>query len=162
MVKHLPTMQESQVRSLGWEDPLEKKRQRTPVLLLRKFHGWRSVVGYSSWGRKESDMTEQHHFHLGFNGYCFWCGNRWGSLSLLATGIAFCARPTVFPSTHTLGFTFCSISERERAGSIFINTEAWTLLSTSLPRRGEGDSSMIRKVWENSTESQLQLKGWLK
>ena len=71
MIKHLPTMQESQVRSLGWEDPLEKKWQRTPVLLLRKFHGWRSVVGYSSWGRKESDMTEQHHFHLGFNGYCF-------------------------------------------------------------------------------------------
>ena len=24
MVKHLPTMQETQVRSLGWEDPLEK------------------------------------------------------------------------------------------------------------------------------------------
>ena len=25
MVKHLPTMQETQVQSLGWEDPLEKK-----------------------------------------------------------------------------------------------------------------------------------------
>ena len=25
MVKHLPTMQESRVRSLGWEDPLEKE-----------------------------------------------------------------------------------------------------------------------------------------
>ena len=25
MVKHLPTMQETQVRSLGWEDPLEKE-----------------------------------------------------------------------------------------------------------------------------------------
>ena len=24
MVKHLPTMRETQVRSLGWEDPLEK------------------------------------------------------------------------------------------------------------------------------------------
>ena len=24
-VKHLPTMQETQVRSLGWEDPLEKE-----------------------------------------------------------------------------------------------------------------------------------------
>ena len=24
MVKHLPTMQETRVRSLGWEDPLEK------------------------------------------------------------------------------------------------------------------------------------------
>ena len=25
MVKHLPVMQETQVRSLGWEDPLEKE-----------------------------------------------------------------------------------------------------------------------------------------
>ena len=25
MVKRLPTMQETQVRSLGWEDPLEKE-----------------------------------------------------------------------------------------------------------------------------------------
>ena len=25
MVKHLPIMQETQVRSLGWEDPLEKE-----------------------------------------------------------------------------------------------------------------------------------------
>jgi len=25
MVKHLPTMWETQVRSLGWEDPLEKE-----------------------------------------------------------------------------------------------------------------------------------------
>ena len=25
----------------------------------RKFHGQRSLVGYSPWGRKESDMTEQ-------------------------------------------------------------------------------------------------------
>ena len=25
MVKRLPTMQETQVRYLGWEDPLEKK-----------------------------------------------------------------------------------------------------------------------------------------
>ena len=39
-----------------------------------------------------------------------------------------------------------------------MKTEAWTIFSTSLPRRGEGDSSMIRNSGENSTESQLQLK----
>ena len=31
-------------------------------LLLGKSHGWRSLVGYSPWGRKESDTTEQLHF----------------------------------------------------------------------------------------------------
>ena len=36
-------------------------RQSTPVLLPRKFHGWRSLVGYSPWGHKESDTTEQLH-----------------------------------------------------------------------------------------------------
>ena len=34
------------------------KWQPTPVFLPRKFHGWRSLVGYSPWGLKESDMTE--------------------------------------------------------------------------------------------------------
>ena len=28
----------------------------------RKSHGWRSLVGYSPWGHKESDMTEGLHF----------------------------------------------------------------------------------------------------
>ena len=56
---------------------------------------------------------------------------------MTATGIAFCARPTDFPSAHTLGFTFCSIKEREREGSIFMKTEAWTLLGISLPKRGD-------------------------
>ena len=51
---------------------------------------------------------------------------------------------TVFPSAHTLGFTFCSINGRERAGSVFMKIEIWTSLSISLPRRGEGDSGTIR------------------
>ena len=36
--------------------------QPTPVLLPGKFHGQRSLVGYSPWGRKESDTTGQLHF----------------------------------------------------------------------------------------------------
>ena len=38
------------------------KWQPTPVLLPGKSHGWRSLVGYSPWGRKESDTTERLHF----------------------------------------------------------------------------------------------------
>ena len=52
-VKRLPAMQETQVRSLGWEDPLEKEMATHSSTLA-----WRSLVGYSPWGRKESDMTE--------------------------------------------------------------------------------------------------------
>ena len=38
--------------------PWRKKWQPTPVLLPGKFHGLRSLVGYSLWCRKELDMTE--------------------------------------------------------------------------------------------------------
>ena len=34
----------------------------TPVLLPGNSHGWRSLVGCSPWGYKESDTTEQLHF----------------------------------------------------------------------------------------------------
>ena len=61
-VKALPTMWETRVRSLGGEDPWRRKWQPTPVLLPGKSHGWRSLIGYRPWGRKESDTTEQLHF----------------------------------------------------------------------------------------------------
>ena len=35
----------------------------TPVFLPGESHGRRSLVGYSPWGRKESDTTEQLHTH---------------------------------------------------------------------------------------------------
>ena len=63
MVKNSPAMQETQVWSLGQEDPLEKRMAtHSSILAWREFHGQRSLVGYRSprgaWGRKESDMTE--------------------------------------------------------------------------------------------------------
>ena len=39
-----------------------RKWQATPVFLPGKPHGQRSLAGYSPWGCKESDMTEQLHF----------------------------------------------------------------------------------------------------
>ena len=38
--------------------------QSTPALLPGKSHGQRSLIGYSPWGRKESDTTERVHFHF--------------------------------------------------------------------------------------------------
>ena len=43
LVKNLPTMLETWVPSLGWEDPLEKGK----VFLPEESHGQRSLVGYS-------------------------------------------------------------------------------------------------------------------
>ena len=47
MLENLPAVQETWVRSLDWEDPLEKGMAT---------HS--SLKGYSPWGRKESDTTE--------------------------------------------------------------------------------------------------------
>ena len=74
-----------------------------------------------------------------FCGYCFSCGNKGGSLSLTTTGIAYCARSTDFQTACTLVFPVFSIKWREKEGSIFMKTEAWSLLSISLPKKGEGD-----------------------
>ena len=45
----------------------------TPVLLPGKSHGWRSLVGCSPWGQKESDTTKQLHFHFSLS--CIGEGN---------------------------------------------------------------------------------------
>ena len=51
-------MQETQVQSLGWEDPLEKGMATHFSILSGEFHGQRSLVGCSPWSRKESGKTE--------------------------------------------------------------------------------------------------------
>ena len=59
MVKDLPAVWETWVRSLGWDDPLGKEWQPIPVFLPGEFQGQRSLEGYSPWGHKELDRTEQ-------------------------------------------------------------------------------------------------------
>ena len=63
MVKNLLTKQEMQVRSLDREDPLEKGMASHFSILAGKSHGPKSLVGYSLWGPKESDTTEQLSTH---------------------------------------------------------------------------------------------------
>ena len=57
MAKNLPAKRETQVQSLGREDPLEKG-MATQYSCLEKFHVKRNLVGYSPWGYRESDTTE--------------------------------------------------------------------------------------------------------
>ena len=51
-------MQETWVPSLIWEDPLEKEIATHSCILAWKFHGQRSLEGYSPWGHKESGTTK--------------------------------------------------------------------------------------------------------
>ena len=59
-------MQETQemwVQFLGQEMPWKREWLPTPVFLPEKSHGRRSLAGYSPWGLKESEMTEQLSAH---------------------------------------------------------------------------------------------------
>ena len=61
-LKHLPAMQETQVRSLGWEDPLEKEMATHSSILAWRIPWMEEPGGLQV--RKESDMTERLHFHF--------------------------------------------------------------------------------------------------
>ena len=58
MVKNLPAMQETQIQSLGWEDPLKKEMTTPSSILAGESQGRGSLVGCRLWGRTESDTTE--------------------------------------------------------------------------------------------------------
>ena len=61
-VKRLPTMRESRVQSLGWEDLLEKEMV-TPSSILAWKIPWTEEPGRQH--SKESDTTGRLHFHFG-------------------------------------------------------------------------------------------------
>ena len=62
-IKRLPAMQETRVRSLGWEDPLGKEMATHSSILAWRIP-WTEEPGRLQSTGKESDMTEQLHFHF--------------------------------------------------------------------------------------------------
>ena len=61
-VKNPPAMQETQetfVQSLCREDPLEEEMATHSNICAGKFHGQRSLAGYSPWGLNELDTAEE-------------------------------------------------------------------------------------------------------
>ena len=59
MVKNLPAMWEIWIRSLGWEDILEKGMATHFSILAWRIPRDRSLAGYSPQGHKELNMTER-------------------------------------------------------------------------------------------------------
>ena len=57
-VRNLRPIQETQIQSLGQEDPLEKEMATRSSILAWRIQGQRSLAGYSPWSCHESDMTE--------------------------------------------------------------------------------------------------------
>ena len=59
MIKNLPAMQETWVRFLGWEDPLEKEMANHFSILAWKIPWTEIPSRLQSLGSQESDMTER-------------------------------------------------------------------------------------------------------
>ena len=74
LVKNLPAMQETWVRSLVGKIPWRRERLPTPIFLPREFHGL-----YSPRGRQESDMTEQ----LSLYNFISFRGKKWENLNFI-------------------------------------------------------------------------------
>ena len=54
-VKNLAPVQETQAKSLGWEDPLDKGMHIHSSILAMDRGAW----DYSQWSHKELDMTNE-------------------------------------------------------------------------------------------------------
>ena len=59
MVKHLPTMWETQVRSLGWEDPLEKRMAAQSSILAWEIPWTEEPGGLQSMGSQKWTQLSQ-------------------------------------------------------------------------------------------------------
>ena len=64
MVKNLPASSED-ARDIGSSSGLGRSPgwQPSPLVLPEKFHGQKSLVGYSPWDHKESDTTKRLSMH---------------------------------------------------------------------------------------------------
>ena len=77
LVKNPPAMWETWVRSLGWEDPLEKGKATHSSILA-----WR-IPRTNPWGHKESGTTERLSLSLLF----IWLCGRHAQLLVVARGL---------------------------------------------------------------------------
>ena len=64
MVKNPPTVQETQVRSLGQEGPLEKEMATHSSIVARRILWTEKAGRLSLWGHKESDLILQLSTHV--------------------------------------------------------------------------------------------------
>ena len=94
----------------------------TPVLLPGKSHGWRSLVGYSSWGREESDMTEWLHSHFSLS--CIGEGNG-NTLQCSSWRIPGMGEPGGLPSmgSHRVRHDWSNLAAAAAAASYSISLE---------------------------------------
>ena len=100
------------IRKIPWR----RKWHSTSVLLPGKSHRLRSLVGYSPWGRKESDMTEQLHF----TSYIY---------IMHACMYSCFSHIHLFEGAHR---TLCTVAHQSLLSMVFSRQEYWSRLCHAL------------------------------
>ena len=120
-VKRLPTMRMPGFDPWVGKIPWRRKWQPTPVLLPGKAHGLRILVGYSPWGRKESDTTGPLHFTCALHG--FYCAvhtrtcQEWASQSCKKVLLP---RPQYLPANYEGFLLYCRLLKT----SVFLSKQS--------------------------------------
>ena len=133
-------MQETRFDSWVGKIPWRRKWQSTPALLPGKSRGWRSLIRYSPYGRRESDTTEQLHFH--FHQYVI--------LSFLIKSHFLL---WIWEGSNTINFAkkraaFCLFSKREKASHTSASCYMQELKSTHIHQDKIGEQRF--NTWESS------------
>ena len=120
MVKNPPETWETWVRSLGWEDPLEKGMAIHPSILPGVFHGQRSLVATAHGVQKSQTWPSNFHFHWHY------LSQKNGSLTLSVAGNDICdsIKSFLFPSLLPL-------------------TGRWTTLWNAFAKQAVGSPSLF-------------------
>ena len=131
--------------TVSYSSLMEKALATLPVLLPGKSHGWRSLVGCSPWGHKESDRTERLHFHFSLscigegNGNPFQCsclenprdgGAWWAAVYGVAqsrTRLKWLSSSSIVLWSLLLLIRICLLSQAVSVASFFLSI--WVLLS---------------------------------
>ena len=95
-------MQETWVRSLRGEDALEKGMATHSSVLAWRIHGQMSLLGYSPWGLKELDTTEQLSLTPGLTEFS-WSPN----MGSVHSHISYCRAPKSQTYTLICGLNKC-------------------------------------------------------
>ena len=116
-------MQETQVYSLGWEDPLEKE-MATPYSMLGEPHGQRNLSGYSPWVCRSQILTRLFFSNSSFD-------SSFSSHEIIETSIRALLRGASLIAQMVKEFA-CNAGD----------------LDLTLESQGEGNGNPLKSTWE--------------
>jgi len=139
-----------------------RKWQPTPVFLPEKFHGLRSLMGYSPWCCKEWDVTEQAHmlFSTSFNYECsqqmtvtwsvLWLLSSIGTMSIFISHLVTAYMEISFilieSESHSVVSDFCNTMDCTVHGILLARILEWAAILFSRGSSQPRDQTQVSHI----------------